>query len=140
MIQTCLDNFACKVSSPYEVFNLVAVANMCVKNTSRFMGGCTPPLWGATGTTFHSSEKFSPQMPDNTGRKYLLYLEERSQKSKKFVKFINSSPIKASEILGGLYFIQDFSGPYCSSMNTKMLISSLVRIIDFGRTLIISIF
>jgi len=36
------------------VFNLVAVANMCVKNTSRFK----TPHWGATETTFHSSEKW----------------------------------------------------------------------------------
>ena len=44
MIPTCLDNCACKVSSPYEVFNLVAVANMCIKNTSRFMGGVHLPF------------------------------------------------------------------------------------------------
>ena len=58
LIRMCLDNCPYQVSNPYKVFNLVAVANMCVKNTSRFMGGgCTPPLWGATETTFHSSEK-----------------------------------------------------------------------------------
>ena len=33
-----------QVSSPYKVFNLVAVANMSEKNTSRFMGGVHPPL------------------------------------------------------------------------------------------------
>ena len=55
-----------QVSSPYKVFNLVAVANISEKNTSRFMifmirliygGGCTPPLWGATETIFQISEK-----------------------------------------------------------------------------------
>ena len=46
-----------QVVSPYKVFNLLAVANMSEKNTSRFMGGCTPLLWGATETIVHSSEK-----------------------------------------------------------------------------------
>ena len=64
----------------------------CVENTSRFMGGCTPPLWGATETTFHSSEKWKILTIDawdnfdNTCKKSFSYLEERSQKSKKFVK------------------------------------------------------
>ena len=42
--------------SPYEVFNLLAVANMSEKNTSRFIWG-VHPLWGATETTFISFEK-----------------------------------------------------------------------------------
>ena len=43
-IPTCLDNCACKVSSPYEVFNLVAVANMCVKTPLDLWGGVHPPF------------------------------------------------------------------------------------------------
>ena len=39
MIRTRLGNCTYQVSSPYNVFNLVAVANMSEKNTSRFMGG-----------------------------------------------------------------------------------------------------
>ena len=35
-----------QVVSPYKVFNLLAVANMSEKNTSRFMGGCTMPPFG----------------------------------------------------------------------------------------------
>ena len=57
VIRTRLSHCIYQVSSPYKVFNLVAVANMSEKNNPRFMGGCTPPLWGATETTFHSSEK-----------------------------------------------------------------------------------
>ena len=39
MIETCPDDYTYQVSSPYKVFNLVAVANMSEKNnTSRFMG------------------------------------------------------------------------------------------------------
>ena len=39
--RACLDDCAYQVSSPYKVFNLVAVAIMSEKNTSRFMEGCT---------------------------------------------------------------------------------------------------
>jgi len=57
------------------------------------MGGVNPlPFWAATETTFHSSEKWiiltidAWDDFDNTGKKSFSYLEERSQKSKKFVK------------------------------------------------------
>ena len=40
-IRTCLGDCTYQVSSLYKVFNLVAVANMSEKNTSRFMEGCT---------------------------------------------------------------------------------------------------
>ena len=46
VIRTCLDDCAYQVSSPYKVFNLVAVANMSEKNTFRFMGGVYTPLFG----------------------------------------------------------------------------------------------
>ena len=75
-----------------KCLNLVAVANMSEKNTSRFMGGVHPPLWGATETTFHLSEKWKILTIDawdnfeNTGKKPFSYLKERSQKSKKIVK------------------------------------------------------
>ena len=36
--RTRLDDCAYQVSSPYKVFNLIAVANMSEKNTSRSMG------------------------------------------------------------------------------------------------------
>ena len=40
MIQMCLDDDCTyQVSSPYEVFNLLAVADMSEEYTSRFMGG-----------------------------------------------------------------------------------------------------
>ena len=69
---------------------------MSENNTSKSMGGVYNPLWCATETTFHSSKKFYPQMPEIiliTQAKN-LYLKERSQKSKKFVHFpINPSPI-----------------------------------------------
>ena len=81
-------------------------------NTPLDLLGVYTPLWGATGTTFHSFEKVSTQMPeiifDNTAENSLFYLEERSQTSKKFVKFINFSPIKESKIFGDQYFIKDF--------------------------------
>ena len=53
MISMCLDDCTYKVASPYKVFNLLAVVNMSQKDTSRFMGGVHPFLWGATETTFH---------------------------------------------------------------------------------------
>jgi len=43
------------------VFNLVAVANMCVKNTSRFMGGVYTPPFGVPRkppSTHLKNEKF----------------------------------------------------------------------------------
>ena len=49
--------------------------------------------------------------------------------------------VKASEIFGVLYFIQDFLRALLFIYEyEKMLISSLVCIIDFGRTLIIGSF
>ena len=44
VIGTCLDDCTYQVSSPYKVFNLVAVANMSERNTSKFMGGVQPPF------------------------------------------------------------------------------------------------
>ena len=43
MIPTCLDDCACKVSSPYKVFNLLAVANMSEK-TPQDLWECTSPF------------------------------------------------------------------------------------------------
>ena len=39
-IQRYLDECTCQVSSPYKVFNLVAVANMSKKNISEFIFEC----------------------------------------------------------------------------------------------------
>ena len=50
MILTYLDDCINKFPSPYKMFNLLAVANMSEKNTSRFMGGI--PL-GSHGNNFH---------------------------------------------------------------------------------------
>ena len=50
MIQTCLDDCT-KVASPYKEFNLLVVANMSEQKTPL-------DLWGATETTFNSSEKW----------------------------------------------------------------------------------
>ena len=76
----CLDDCAYQVSSPYKVFNLVAVDNMSEKNTTRFMGGVHPPFWGATGTTFNLYEKRKPLTIDawdnskHTCKKSFLYI------------------------------------------------------------------
>ena len=43
IISKCLDNGTYQLSSPYKVFNLLTVANMSEKNTSRLMGGVHPP-------------------------------------------------------------------------------------------------
>ena len=54
--------------------------------------GVYTPLWGATETTFLSSEKWKILTIDawdnfdNTGKKSFSYLKERSQKSKKIEK------------------------------------------------------
>ena len=54
--------------------------------------GVVHPLWSATETTFHLSKRWKILTKDawdnfdNTGKKSFRYLEERSQKSKKFVK------------------------------------------------------
>ena len=76
------------------------------KNTSRFMWGwCTPSFWVATETTFHSSEKWKTltidawDSFDNTCKKSFSYLEEQSQKSKKFVKGGCTPPIDPSPII-----------------------------------------
>ena len=47
---------------PYHL-NLVAVANMCVKNTSRFMGGCTTPFGvpRKPHSTHLKNENFQPK-------------------------------------------------------------------------------
>ena len=42
-IPTCLEDYTCQVSSPYKVFNLLAVANMSEKNTSLFGVPRKPP-------------------------------------------------------------------------------------------------
>ena len=58
---------------------------MYEKSTSGFRGWVCTPLWAATETTFHSSEKFknltidARDNFDNTGKKYFSYLEEDSQ-------------------------------------------------------------
>ena len=56
VIITRLGDCTYQVSSPYNVFNLVAVANMSEK-TPLDLWGVYTTLWGATETTFHSSEK-----------------------------------------------------------------------------------
>ena len=63
------------------------------------MGGVHPSLWGATETTFHSSEKWKILTIDawdnfdNTGKKSFSYLKERSRKSKKIEKGGCTPPI-----------------------------------------------
>ena len=59
IIPTCLGDCTYQVSSPYILYNLLAVTNMSEKNTSGFMGVYTPPF---------------------------SHLEERILKSKKFAK------------------------------------------------------
>lgn len=44
VIRKRLGDCTYQVSSPYDVFDLVAVANMSEKNTPRFMGGVYTPL------------------------------------------------------------------------------------------------
>ena len=85
------------------MFILLAVANMSEK-TPLDLWGVYTPLWGATETTFHSSENWKISKIDawddfdNTGKKQFSYLKERSQKSKKLVKGEGVSPINPSPI------------------------------------------
>ena len=84
----CLDDCACKVSSPYKVFNLVAVANMSEKNTSRFIGGVHPPL-GCHGNHLSLISKIltvdARDNFDNTCKQFFSYLKEQVR-NKKIVK------------------------------------------------------
>ena len=48
---TNLHNYMYQVSSPYKVFNLLAVANMSEKTSQDLWGEGTPPFWGAIETT-----------------------------------------------------------------------------------------
>ena len=97
MISTCLDDCTYQVSSPYKVFNLLAVANKSEKNTSGFMGVVHPLGVSRKPPSSHlRNEKYYAKMPEII----FSYLEERIQKSKKFVKRgvlpppINATPIK----------------------------------------------
>ena len=60
------------------------------KKHLRIYGGGVYILWGATETTFHSSEKIltldARDTFGNPGKKSFSYFEERSQKTKTFVK------------------------------------------------------
>ena len=93
MVLTCLDDHTYQVSSPYKVFNLLAVA-MSDKTPLDLWGGVNPqpPLWGAMDTTFHSSEKWKIWTIDawdnfdNTGKKYFCILKNEVRNDKKSLR------------------------------------------------------
>ena len=81
------------------------------KNTSGFNEGDVHSLllWGATEITFHSFKKWAILTIDawdnfdNTGKKHFSYLEERSQKLRKFVEWDVKPPINLSPLNSPMY-------------------------------------
>ena len=86
VISTCLDYCICKVSSPYKVFNLFAVATMSEKTPIDLWGGVHPPPLGCHWNHLPLIWKIKKYMPEIIliilAKNLLLYLK-RSQKSKK---------------------------------------------------------
>ena len=86
MVSTCVEDCIYQVSSPYKMFNLLAVANMSEKTPLDLWGGCYTPLWDATETTFHLSKKWNVLTRDawvkfdNTCKKSLTHFKEQSHK------------------------------------------------------------
>ena len=114
----------------YKVFNLLAVANMSEKNTSRFTGGGV-----YTESTYHSYKKWKMLTIDawdnfvNTGKNFFVYWRTKSE-IRKVRKGGMYTPINPSPINGRITYLltrgYEFMGgvptPFCQAKNLYFLL------------------